>query len=222
MYWFSCCETIGNCPVWSIDIIPINSIITSLCATRCTPTLWWRFCRSAPYPSNSSSIVSTVFDCVLDMPCQRRCRCPAAVSSLVARRTIPWAYQIDFSAIFVRTLLKDNISTVLILQRLYRSKNKKYTKIHHFDQWMDHSRNQPTFSTITIQTNHTLLYRPIKFLYTLNQPTSLTSNVLLILLFHSFRIFLKTARRLFQYPVSLRQRHKVNSFFDFISEALLA
>ena len=108
---------------------------------------------------------------------------------------------------------------VLILQRLYTSKNYKYTKIHHFERQTDHSRNQPTVLTFTIQTNYTLLYRPIYFLYTLTHPTSLTSNVLLIRLFAVFRIFLKTARRLFQYPVlEIEIAPKIN----FFSEVLLA
>ena len=108
--------------------------------------------------------------------------------------TIPWAYQIHFAAICVRNLLKDNISLVPILQRLYTSKNSKYTQIHHFDRPTDHSRNQPTVLTITIQTNYNLLYRPINFLYTLTQPTSLTSNVLLIRLF-CFRPSSKTKEK---------------------------
>ena len=130
----------------------------------------------------------------------------------MSSRTIPWAYHLEFAAIFVRTLLKDNISLVLILQRLYTSKNYKHTQIHHFDRQTDHSRNQPTVLTITIQTNYTLLYRPINFLYTLTQPTSLTSNVLLIHLFSSIQIFLKTARRL---SLSLRSRQKLISFLKF-------
>ena len=130
--------------------------------------------------------------------------------------TIPWAYHIEFVAIFVRTLLKDNISLVLILQRLYRSKNQKYTKIHHFDPHMDHSRNQPTFSTIAIQTNYTLTYHPINLFSFITDSTSQTTNVLLIRLFHIFRIFLKTARRLFQYSV-----FEIAPKINFFSEVLL-
>ena len=123
-----------------------------------------------------------------------------------------WAYQKDLQP-YLSVLHRKIISlVVLILRRLYTSKNYKNTKIHHFERQTDHSRNQPTVLTITIQTNYTLLYRPIYFLYTLTHPTSLTSNVLLIRLFAVFRIFLKTARRL---SLSLRSRQKLISFLKF-------
>ena len=58
-------------------------------------------------------------------------------SDCYVMNTIPTAYRLKFAVIFVRTLLKDNISLVLILQRLYRSKTQKYNKVHPFDQQTD-------------------------------------------------------------------------------------
>ena len=131
----------------------------------------------------------------------------------------PWAYRKVLQP-YLSVLHRKIISlVVLILRRLYTSKNYKTTKIHHFEWQTDHSRNQPTVLTITIPTNYTLLYRPIYFLYTLTHPTSRISNVLLIRLFAVFRIFLKTARRLFQYSVlEIEIAPKIN----FFSEVLLA
>ena len=63
------------------------------------------------------------------------------------------------------------------------TKLQNNTKIHHFHQQTNHSRNQPTSLTITIQTNYTISDLPINLLSILTTSTSLTSNVRLIRLF---------------------------------------
>ena len=92
VYEFLSSDTIGNRPVWSVDIVPISLMINSSLATKWTPTHSWRLWCNFPCPGSSGSIILIVFtlsttsNLVLWMPCLRRCRSPAADSSLVSGR----------------------------------------------------------------------------------------------------------------------------------------